>query len=276
MQCCVTSPPYFGLRNYGVAGQLGLEATPAEYAAEMVAVFREVRRVLRDDGTLWLNIGDSYHNYRSHMGGGVPTNTVHKGGSREGIEMFPRANRGKRLPGLKDKDLIGIPWMLAFALRADGWWLRSPIIWSKPNPMVERVRDRPTNSYEMVFLLSKSGSYFYNAEALEELATDGSKRNGRNIWTIPTRAGGGGIHFATMPQELAENCIKGGSRAGDTVIDPFGGSGTTGVVADRLNRNAILIELNPEYAAMAQHRVPPTATMQHAESDAAPDMSEFW
>lgn len=255
MQCCVTSPPYFGLRDYGIDGQAGLESTPAEYIDGLVSVFREVRRVLRDDGTLWLNIGDSYHNFRSHLGGGVPTNSVHRGGSREGVETFARANRGKRLPGLKDKDLIGIPWMLAFALRDDGWWLRSPIVWAKPNPMVERVRDRPTSSYEMVFLLAKSGAYRFNAEALDEPAPDGTMRNGRNIWTIPTRAGGAGIHFATMPPELAERCILAGSNEGDTVLDPFGGVGTTVLVADRLKRNAVMVELNPAFALMAQQRI---------------------
>jgi len=255
VQCCVTSPPYFGLRDYGDGRQAGLEETPADYVAGMVAVFREVRRILRDDGTLWLNIGDSYHNFRSHLGGGVPTNSVHRGGSRDGTETFARANRGKRLPGLKDKDLIGIPWMLAFALRDDGWWLRSPIVWAKPNPMVERVRDRPTSSYEMVFLLSKSGSYFFDAEALTERLADGSTRNGRNIWTIPTQAGGAGIHFATMPPEVARRCILAGSRVGDTVLDPFSGVGTTGLVAHRLRRNAELIELNAGYAEQAVHRI---------------------
>ena len=254
-QCCVTSPPYFGLRNYGMPGQAGLEATPSEYVAGMVEVFRAVRRVLMPDGTLWLNIGDSYHNFRSHLGGGVPTNTVHKGGGRDGTETFARANRGKRLPGLKDKDLIGIPWMLAFALRADGWWLRAPIIWAKPNPMVERVRDRPTSSYEMVFLLSKSANYYYDADALEEATSDGLKRNGRNIWNIPTQSGGGGIHFATMPPELAENCIRAGSRRGDMVLDPFGGAGTTGLVADRIGRDATLIELNPAFVTLARNRI---------------------
>jgi len=255
VQCCVTSPPYFGQRNYGIEGQAGMEATPAEYVAGMVRVFREVRRVLSPRGTLWLNIGDSYHNFRSHMGGGVPTNTVHRGGGRDGIETFPRANRGRRLPGLKDKDLIGIPWMLAFALRDDGWWLRQEIIWRKPNPMVERVRDRLTTSTEKVFLLSKAASYHFDAEALEETAEDGSRRNGRNVWDIPTRAGGAGVHFATMPAELAERCVKGGSKPGDMVLDPFPGSGTTALVADRLGRDCIGIELNPAYSRLAQDRI---------------------
>jgi DNA modification methylase len=236
-------------------GQAGVETTPAEYVAGMVSVFREVRRVLASDGTLWLNIGDSYHNFRSHLNGGVPTNTVHKGGSREGVETFPRANRGRRLPGIKDKDLIGVPWLLAFALRDDGWWLRSATVWAKPNPMVERVRDRPTSSYELVFLFTKKPSYYYDAAAIDETSDDGKSRNSRNVWTIPTQAGGGGVHFATMPPELAKRCLLAGSRRGDAVLDPFGGSGTTGLVADRLAREATLVELNPEFAAFARKRI---------------------
>ena len=285
VQCCVTSPPYYGLRDYGVDGQIGLEATPDEYVAEMVAVFREVRRVLRDDGTLWLNIGDSYHNLRTHMGGGAPTNTVHRGTARDGTEGFGRTNRSHRLPGIKDKDLIGVPWMLAFALRADGWFLRSDIIWHKPNPMPESVRDRPTSAHEHVFLLSKRGAYFYDAGAIAETATyadcgaasvpqggfNGSRpekvggvqasfraitetRNARNVWTIATQPYSG-AHFATMPPELAEQCIKAGSKPGDMVLDPFGGAGTTGLVADRLGRNATLIELNQKYRALAADRI---------------------
>ena len=291
-QTCVTSPPYYGLRDYGVAGQIGLEETPDAYVERLVEVFCEVRRVLRDDGTLWLNLGDSYHNLRTHLSGGVPTNTVHRGGSREGTETFGRANRNKRIAGVKDKDLLGIPWMVAFALRADGWYLRSAIVWHKPNPMPESVRDRPTSSYEMVFLMSKNGSYFYDAEAIAEEAKDwstggpgtgiqethhyGAKnggngglsglaqkykngdapttRNARNVWTITTRPYKG-AHFATMPPELAERCIKAGSKEGDVVLDPFGGAGTTGLVASRLNRSAVLCELNPEYAHLARQRI---------------------
>jgi DNA modification methylase len=286
VQCCVTSPPYYGLRNYGVDGQIGLEPTPDEYVAEMVAVFREVRRVLRDDGTLWLNIGDSYHNLRTHNNGGAPTNTVHRGTARDGTERFGRTNRSHRLPGIKDKDLIGIPWLLAFALRADGWFLRSDIIWHKPNPMPESVRDRPTSAHEHVFLLSKRAGYFYDAGAIAEPAdypgddrhnrTDtrkaidamcadggsrartgnptGDTRNARNVWTIATQPYSG-AHFATMPPDLAERCIKAGTKPGDMVLDPFGGAGTTGLVADRLRRNATLIELNPAYRTLAADRI---------------------
>ena len=281
-QCCVTSPPYYGLRDYGVEGQIGLEQTPAEYVAELVAVFREVRRALRDDGTVWLNLGDSYHNYRSHMNGGAPTNTVHRGGSRDGTEGFGRTNRNAHLPGLKDKDLIGIPWRVAFALQEDGWWLRSDIIWAKPNPMPESVTDRPTRAHEYLFLLTKAGRYFFDAEAVREssvepdrmradrfggaswegrqqhsegaLFTGGTTRNIRSVWTIATQPFTE-AHFATFPPELAERCIRAGSRKGDTVLDPFAGAGTSLLVADRLGRDAIGIELNADYAAMAERRI---------------------
>lgn len=296
-QTCVTSPPYYGLRDYGVDGQIGLEDTPDAYCARMVEVFREVRRVLRNDGTLWLNLGDSYHNLRTHMNGGVPTNTVHVGGSRDGTEGFGRANRNKRLPGVKDKDLLGVPWMVAFALRADGWFLRSAIVWHKPNPMPESVRDRPTSTYEMVFLLAKSGRYFYDAEAIAEQGTGIAEtqhygagnggngglskiaarykagdapttRNARNVWTIATQPYSG-AHFATMPPELAERCIKAGSKTGDTVLDPFGGAGTTGLVANRLGRSAVLCELNPEYVRLASERITADAPLLNTVEVAA-------
>lgn len=179
------------------------------------------------------------------MGGGTVTNTVHRGGARDGTECFPRANRGKKLPGLKDKDLIGIPWRAAFALQADGWWLRSATVWHKPNPMPEKkTLDRPLSAYGMLFLFTKDDQYFYNRDDPMP-----------NVWTIPTQAGGAGVHFATMPPELAGRCIKAGSRVGDTILDPFGGVGTTGLVADRLSRDAVLIELNPTYADLARNRL---------------------
>lgn len=245
VQMVCTSPPYFGLRNYGIDGQIGAEDTPEAYTAALVDVFRAVRRVLRKDGVLWLNLGDSYHNVRTHMNGGAPTNTVHRGGARDGTECFARANRNKKLPGLKDKDLIGIPWRVAFALQADGWWLRSATVWQKVNPMPEKKSlDRPLRTYEMMFLFTRNGQYFYDRDnALPD------------VWTIPTQAGGAGVHFATMPQELAERCIKAGSRPGDTVLDPFGGAGTTALVADRMSRHAVLIELNPRYVELAHSRV---------------------
>lgn len=280
-QTCVTSPPYYGLRDYGVDGQIGLDATPDEYIARMVDVFRVVRRVLRDDGTLWLNIGDSYNNFRTQMG---PGQALH--GRDELRGKIAPDDRKRGWAGAKEKDLLGIPWMLAFALRADGWFLRSAIVWAKPNPMPESVTDRPTSSYEHVFLLSKQARYFFDCAAIAEpseypgdkrhLRTDtrkavdimcddggsrartgnatGATRNARNVWVIPTSPTPL-AHFATMPPDLAERCIKAGSRPGDHVLDPFGGAGTTGLVADRLGRHATLCELNSEYAQMARERI---------------------
>lgn len=352
-QTCVTSPPYFGLRDYGAEGQIGREASPEEFVEALVEVFRGVRRVLRDDGTLWLNLGDSY---ASNAGGET--------GDGIGSDGYARRNRLARHPatvrggGIKPKDLLGIPWRVAFALQADGWWLRSAIVWEKPNPMPESVTDRPTSAYEMVFLMSKSDRYFYDATAIREphspasvaraahnrsashkwadggpgnqtLANDMTKalhpdgRNARNVWTISTQPFSG-AHFATMPPKLAERCIKtgtsergccascgapfrrvlgdavktGGRSAGNgfvrperksmggrgdetvweptarptigweptcrcspsepvpcSVLDPFGGAGTTGLVANRLRRNVTLIELNPAYAEMAGRRI---------------------
>ena len=348
VQCVVTSPPYYGLRDYGTATweggdaacahqvgeirtglglaalgeryaggghkagepkpiqardvcphcgakridkQIGLEKSPEEYVAGMVAVFREVRRVLRDDGTLWLNIGDSYASSPPGIkSGGVSASSGLNGvngASGRYRETLAAGHATKRdttkLEGIKPKDLLGIRWMLAFALRADGWYLRSEIIWHKPNPMPESVADRPTKAHEQVFLLSKLPSYFYDADAIREegvipAGTKGAKgsearaaqpgvnsrppeykiydgmRNARSVWTIATRPFTD-AHFATMPPELAERCIKAGSKPNDTVLDPFGGAGTTGLVADRLGRDALLIELNPTYADMARERI---------------------
>jgi DNA modification methylase len=284
VHCVVTSPPYFGLRDYGVPGQIGLEPTPDAYVAEMVAVFREVRRVLRKDGTVWLNLGDSYNNrtkvrttsHQPALNGFADDNWAARAASG-GVRM-------SRSDGdLKEKDLIGVPWMVAFALRADGWWLRQDIIWAKPNPMPESVTDRCTKAHEYVFLLSKSERYWFDAAAISEAASlnshgalngdpgfrarstgnhsgplglvssDGT-RNRRSVWTITTQPFPE-AHFATFPPELPELCIKAGCPVGGTVLDPFGGAGTTGLVADRLGRNAILIELNPQYAGMAERRV---------------------
>jgi DNA modification methylase len=324
VQCCVTSPPYFGLRDYGVAGQIGHEPTPDEYVAEMVAVFRKVRRVLRDDGTLWLNLGDSYAGSWGNYGGqnrGKPEGQrpISSGSkahqkSYDGMENW-RPPASRKLDGLKPKDLLMIPARVALALQADGWWLRSDIIWNKPNPMPESVIDRPTCAHEHVFLLTKSPRYFYDASTIREplaessivrLAQDvkaqagslrangGAKMNGtmkavsradkqrghsrrhagfndrwdamakseqqtnganaRNVWTITT-APYSDAHFATFPPALAERCIKAGTRFRDTVLDPFGGAGTTGLVADRLQRDAILIELNPIYVRLARKRI---------------------
>lgn len=276
-QMCVTSPPYFGLRDYGVDGQIGVESTPDQFVAAMVEVFREVFRVLADDGTLWLNLGDSYNNFRSQKGLGQ---AVH---SRDNLNGKPAITSGGRgCLGFKEKDLMMIPARVAIALQSDGWYLRSHIIWHKPNPMPESVTDRPTNAHESIFLLTKAVRYFYDADAVKEIAeqagrvradrmggnkyregvknSDGSiyegsdKRNLRNVWTIATMPFRG-AHFATFPPALIEPCIKAGSRPGDVVLDPFGGAGTTGLVADRLGRNAILAEINPVYAAMAQARI---------------------
>jgi DNA modification methylase len=331
VQTVVTSPPYWGLRDYGIPGQIGLEGDLDAYLERMVRVFRAVRDVLRPDGTLWLNLGDSYA-MDSKWGGS--SGWMHAA-EREGAAAF----RSRRVSGLKDKDLIGIPWMVALALRADGWWLRSDVIWHKPNPMPESVSDRPTTSHEHVFLLTAAPRYYYDAEAITEEvspntharisrdvaaqigseranggtradrpmkaiarqpfpsgwdsgdgragrelegryrapgvnpnaaeAAEGSRqnpsmseaialpvlrRNKRTVWTIPTQ-GFAEAHFATFPEALVLPCILAGSRPGDLVLDPFTGSGTTGLVADRLGRDFVGVELNPKYAAIAERRI---------------------
>lgn len=267
VHCCVTSPPYWGLRDYGIEGQIGLEKTPEEYIAKLVEVFREVWRVLKRNGTLWLNLGDCY------------------------------AGNGLVSVGLKSKDLIGIPWRMAFALRADGWYLRSDIIWAKPNPVPESVKDRPTRAHEYIFLLTKSECYYYNAEAIAEPLAKSSIerykravkckerfdptrhkhaegvqapmeiltrsaagvvargwRNKRSVWTVPT-ASFDGAHYATFPEELIEPCILAGCPPSGTVLDPFAGSGTTLAVAERLGRHSIGIELNPDYVKIIRQRM---------------------
>ena len=263
-QTCVTSPPYFGLRDYGHEGQIGLEETPEQYIAAMVEVFRCVWDVLADDGTLWLNIGDSYM-------------------------TLPAGNKTWS-DGVKQKDLIGIPWMLAFALRADGWYLRQDIIWHKPNPMPESVQDRCTKAHEYIFLMSKSQKYFFDSEAMREPAFSGSTgaaasfkragskreqtipgqgygthrqdredvaynetRNRRSVWTVSTKPYSG-AHFAVFPQELIEPCIMAGAPQGGVVLDPFMGSGTTAQVAQNLGRQYLGCELNPEYAPLQAER----------------------
>jgi DNA modification methylase len=291
VQTCVTSPPYFGLRDYGHEGQIGLEPTPEAYIAAMVEVFRCVRDVLADDGTLWLNIGDSY----------VATGGEYKNGSQgktsivgktspENVPDFGRVERRKAMEagGLKQKDLIGIPWMLAFALRADGWYLRQDIIWHKPNPMPESVRDRCTKAHEYIFLLSKSERYYFDSHAIAEPAqyfgkdnrsgkgniryegkrTEGDAkangqqsfvpinetRNKRSVWTVTTKPYKG-AHFATFPPDLIEPCILAGSRQGDVVLDPFMGSGTTAQVAVQHGRQYLGCELNPSYHELQEKRV---------------------
>ena len=272
IQCVVTSPPYWGLRDYGEDDQLGLEETPEEYVENMVKVFREVRRTLKDDGTLWLNLGDSY----SSGGRSTTTNQTLRGNNDYGV------TRPKPSENIKPKDLIGIPWRVAFALQQDGWYLRQDIIWHKPNPMPESVTDRCTKSHEYIFLLTKSANYYYDAESIKEPAQNwgtrdrsnfrnGTKdkllihhglkdanfaelgRNKRSVWKINTQPYKD-AHFAVFPEKLPELCIKAGSKKGDIVLDPFFGSGTTGFVAQRLYRRWLGIELNPEYIKIANKR----------------------
>ena len=247
-QMCVTSPPYYGLRNYGdEENQIGLEESPEEYIQNLVEVFRKVRDNLTDDGTLWLNIGDSYYNYRPGKGQALSKQTVSN--TRQDLPD-KCARRGNKLKGLKEKDLIGIPWMLAFALRADGWYLRQDIIWNKPNPMPESVRDRCTKSHEYIFLLSKSQNYYFDVDAIKE-----PTRRKRSVWTVnnkPYR----GAHFAVFPPDLIEPCIRAGSKEGDIVLDPFMGSGTTAMVAKSLKRYYMGCELHEDYGNLMQERVP--------------------
>jgi DNA modification methylase len=285
---CITSPPYWGLRDYGVDGQLGLEPTPEEYVANLVEVFREVRRVLRDDGTLWLNLGDSYAG-----SWGSASHDINDKARRTGTNQRPPTSYKQK--GLKPKDLVGIPWMVAFALRADGWYLRQDIIWHKPNPMPESVTDRCTKAHEYIFLLSKSQHYYYDHEEIKEPAAyDGRKdtllkgspkyekgvvpgqvahsmaakgherwkknergeyvRNKRSVWTVPTKPFPE-AHFAVYPPALITPCILAGCPVGGTVLDPFAGSGTTLLVATQRHRKSIGIELNPEYIEIAKRRL---------------------
>ena len=255
VRMCVTSPPYYGLRNYGDEGkQIGLEDTPEEYINNLVNIFRSVRNCLSDDGTLWVNIGDSYYNYRPGKGQALVKQTV----SATKQDLPDKcARRGNKLDGLKEKDLIGIPWMLAFALRADGWYLRQDIIWHKPNPMPESVRDRCTKSHEYIFLFSKSKNYYFDVDAIKESTIDGKglKRK-RSVWTVNTTPYKG-AHFAVFPQELIEPCIKAGSEVGDIVLDPFMGSGTTAMVSKMLDRNYIGCELSKDYGDLIDQRTSP-------------------
>jgi len=307
VNCVVTSPPYFGLRDYGHDGQIGLEASPDAFVAKLVDVFREVRRVLRDDGTLWLNLGDSYAANRSYQVAST------KGGVKHGPGQAAGGKASVVPDGLKQKDLIGIPWRVAFALQADGWYLRQDIIWHKPNPMPESVRDRCTKAHEYIFLLSKSERYYFNNEAMQEPASKGAAgsefhtgktgahqlgrastkprtagnkthkyvdaynasdteehrtkaglmvvadtpwetRNRRSVWTVATRAYKG-AHFATFPPDLIRPCILAGCPKEGTVLDPFGGSGTTALVALEEGRKAVLCELNSDYIALAHKRL---------------------
>jgi site-specific DNA-methyltransferase (adenine-specific) len=291
VHCCITSPPYFGLRDYGHSEQIGLEQTPDEYVRKMVEVFREVRRVLRDDGTLWLNLGDSY----ARQGGKVSEQSRHWDGRERDPGAMHSTRHVDNMPGFKPKDLIGIPWRVAFALQADGWYLRQDIIWHKPNPMPESVRDRCTKAHEYIFLLSKSGQYYFDNQAIMEPAKYGEEharkatswgtnrkhpnkanvadyaffgdnhttskmkdglygRNKRSVWTVTTKPYKG-AHFATFPTALIEPCVLAGCPENGVVLDPFGGSGTTGLVAQMHNRKFVLCELNPDYVKLAENRI---------------------
>ena len=248
-RCCVTSPPYYGLRNYGdEENQIGHEQTPEEYVDEMVKVFRLVRECLTDDGTVWLNIGDSYYNYRPGKGQALSKQTLAKNDQDLPTKC---ARRGNKLDGLKEKDLIGIPWLLAFALRADGWYLRQDIIWNKPNPKPESVRDRCTKSHEYIFLLSKSQNYYFDVDAIKE-----PTRRKRSVWDI-TKKPYKDAHFAVFPPDLIEPCILAGSEKGDTILDPFMGSGTTAMVAKKLDRHYLGCELHENYGNLIEERVLP-------------------
>ncbi len=244
VQCCVTSPPYWGLRDYEHPAQIGAETSPEIYVENLVSLFREVRRVLRKDGTLWLNVGDGYA--RNGGTGNHGPNAV-VGNTKKLIQK-----RNCKVPdcwGLKDRDLIGLPWRVAFALQTDGWILRSKITWVKKNPMPESVKNRPTSATEEVFMFAKSPAYFYDPNGVREE----SGANLRNHWVLNPDSSRSG-HPATFPRELARRCILLGSRKGDTILDPFSGSGTTGIAANELNRQAVLIELNPNYAEMSKVR----------------------
>ena len=244
---CVTSPPYYGLRDYGgEESQIGLEQTPEEFIDELVKVFREVRNVLTDDGTCWVNLGDSYYNYRPGRGQGLAKQTV-SNNKQDLPDVCP--HRGNKLEGFKEKDLIGIPWMFAFAMRADGWYLRQDIIWNKPNPMPESVRDRCTKSHEYIFLFSKSQNYYFDVDAIKE-----ETRRKRSVWNV-TKKPYKGAHFAVFPPELIEPCILAGSEKGDTILDPFMGSGTTAMVAKKLDRHYLGCELHENYGNLIEERV---------------------
>jgi site-specific DNA-methyltransferase (adenine-specific) len=242
-QCVVTSPPYWGLRDYGIDGQIGLEETLHQFINRLVAVFAEVKRVLRDDGIFWLNIGDGYTS--GNRGYRAPD----KKNPARAMTIRPDTPEG-----LKPKDLMGIPWRLAFAMQEDGWYLRSDIVWHKPNAMPESVKDRPTRAHEFLFMFTKSEQYYYNHEATREKTSSGEYRNRRSVWSINTQPTPW-AHFATFPPALIEPCILSSTRPGDYVLDPFFGSGTVGVVCEALDRKYIGVELHPEYIALALKRL---------------------
>jgi DNA modification methylase len=283
--CIVTSPPYWGLRDYGVVGQIGLEPTLFEYLDTMVDVCRELRRVLKPSGTFWLNVGDSYA-ATSKGSGGTAASSIGNGQGQATNKGSFYGVRRLELEMLKPKDLCMVPNRLAIRLQDDGWYVRSEIIWAKPNPMPESVTDRPTSSHEKIWLLTKAERYWYDADAIREADNGkpsgngfvrderltyagrgdpeqwlpGGGRNARNVWTIASQPYSE-AHFATFPPDLAERCIKAGCPSGGHVLDPFGGAGTTGMVADRLGRDATLIELNPDYVNLIKNRISQDAGM---------------
>tara|TARA_R100000315_G_C5234048_1_gene145190 strand:+ start:2366 stop:3241 length:876 start_codon:yes stop_codon:yes gene_type:complete len=247
IQSCITSPPYWGLRNYGTGDdQLGLEPSPEEYTENMVKVFDGVKRVLKPSGTLWLNLGDTYCGTGDKGDGKDPKH-------KEGRNWDGHKALNNKIDGLKKKDLVGIPWRVAFALQADGWYLRQDIIWSKPNAMPEPVKDRCTKSHEHIFLLSKSQNYFYDCDAVADTTSAGT-RNKRDVWSVNTQPYKD-AHFATFPEKLIEPCILAGTQTGDTVLDPFTGSGTTGKVSVENSRNFVGVEINPDYKKLAEGRI---------------------
>ena len=295
VQMCVTSPPYYGLRDYGGEdSQIGQEQSPEEYIKQLVDLFSVVRDKLKDDGVLWVNIGDSYYNYRSGKGQALPKQTVSKTNQDLPTKCNRRANK---LKGYKEKDLIGIPWMLAFALRADGWYLRQDIIWHKPNPMPESVKDRCTKSHEYIFLLSKSKKYYYDNEAIKEpvkkdwgtrvrdngkyhnegtglqphtgLTKSYTTKNKRSVWSI-TNKPYKGAHFAVFPPDLIEPCILAGSEKGDIILDPFMGSGTTALVAKSLGRHYIGCELHQQYDNLIKERLSNVTVKKPAQATPNP------
>lgn len=298
---CITSPPYWGLRDYGHNDQLGLESTPEEYVQNLVEVFREVRRVLRDDGTLWLNLGDTYVSNQGDRNkvGGFQSNPDPDRSKAESAMSFK-----KKVGDLKSKDLVGIPWMVAFALRQDGWYLRQDIIWNKPSVMPESVTDRCTKSHEYIFLFSKSKTYYFDNESIKEPATstdtssrnrDVTKlnntpgktrmsglttnhyetRNKRSVWTVPTKPFKG-AHFATYPPALIEPCILAGSPEEGIILDPFFGAGTTGLVALENNRQYIGCEINPEYIEIAKERLKPVVKSIENEKISTSIVNEYF
>jgi DNA modification methylase len=250
VQCCVTSPPYWHLRDYQCKEQIGNDPTPEEYAKDLVDVFQGVHRVLKQDGVLFLNLGDTY----CGGGGYCPNAPSNRSGSKQSTNRGSKSGSRPVPEGYKAKDLVGFPWLMAFKLREAGWYLRADIIWDKTNCMPENVTDRPTRSHEYVFLLSKSPKYFFDHKIIREVGANGKPRNQRTIWAIP-KAQSRTVHTAVFPEALVERCVLAGSREGDTVLDPFAGSGTTGVVSMRLGRIFVGIELNEDYCEVCEERL---------------------